>query len=171
MSDNEIQLDYAYLTQKALRSVVRDVLGITQELADTPGEHHFYIEFLTTAPGVEVSDALLGAYPERMTIVLQHKFDDLKVEAEHFEVTLHFKGVPDRLVIPFTAITNFVDPSCDYALRFEPGSSDKEEETDTAASEQAHATSEAESDTDQEKAAQPNEGGADVVSLDSFRKK
>ena len=166
MSDNDIQLDYPYLTQKALRHVVRDVLGITQELGDMPGEHHFYIEFMTTAPGVEVSDALLGAYPEKMTIVLQHKFDDLRVEEEHFEVTLHFKGVPDRLVIPFTAITNFVDPSCDYALRFEaveepPAASEPAAEEDASAKEET-----ASDDTEK-----PGDGGADVVSLDAFRKK
>jgi hypothetical protein len=162
MSDKEIELDYGFLTQKALRQVVKDVLSITAELGDMPGDHHYYIEFLIRAPGVEVSDALLGAYPEKMTIVLQHKFDDLRVEDEHFEVTLHFKGVPDRLVIPFDAITNFVDPSVDYALRFEAVPLADEDEAEEETSEQPE---------EEETAAASEETSADVVSLDSFRKK
>lgn len=173
MSDNDIQLDYAYLTQKALRSVIRDVLLITQELGDMPGEHHFYIEFNTTAPGVDVSDALLGAYPEKMTVVLQHKFDNLLVDDDHFEVTLHFKGMPDRLVIPFTAISNFVDPSCDYALRFDTEELTENEHEDADSAEKKLGTSPQadENQLDSGTSAESKEGGADVVSLDSFRKK
>ena len=162
MSDKDIELDYAFLTQKALRGVVRDVLSLTEEIGDMPGDHHFYIEFLTRAPGVEVSDALLGAYPEKMTIVLQHKFDDLRVFEDKFEVTLHFKGVPDRLIIPFEAVTNFVDPSVDYALRFETAVPERTAEEQEAAAE----------DTPPEAGDSPEaEGSADVVSLDAFRKK
>ncbi len=165
MTTNDIELDYAYLTQKALRTVVRDVLSITQELADVPGEHHFYIEFLTTAPGVDVSEDLLGAYPERMTIVLQHKFENLLVFDDHFEVTLHFKGMPDRLVVPFSALTNFVDASCDYALRFdtEVSAPTVDQVDDEAKREEGSIESVSDDPSDT--------SGADVVSLDSFRKK
>ena len=172
MTTNDVELDYAYLTQQALRHVVRDVLSVTQELGDVPGDHHFYIEFLTRAPGVNVSEGLLGAYPERMTIVLQHKFENLQVYDDHFEVTLHFKGEPDRLVVPYDALTNFVDPSCDYALRFEPAQSPADEAPEEAAEAMpdsdasAHKAGE---DTQTEEAS--SDASADVVSLDAFRKK
>ena len=173
MSTKDVELDYPYLTQQALRQVVRDVLRVTAELGDVPGEHHFYIEFLTRAQGVDVSDSLLGAYPERMTIVLQHKFEHLQVFDDHFEVTLHFKGEPDRLVVPFSAITNFVDPSCDFGLRFEPGATEGTESEDKTAEvpgESAVPESEAETAATDE-AEGSDDASADVVSLDAFRKK
>ncbi len=164
MTTNDIELDYNYLTQLALRGVIRDVLSITSELNDVPGEHHFYIEFQTRAPGVEVSKDLIATYPERMTIVLQHKFENLIVGEDHFEVTLHFQGEADRLVIPYAAITNFVDPSCDFALHFEMDDIEIEEVAEEPEEQETTASSEEEmNDTE--------DGSADVVSLDSFRKK
>lgn len=174
MSENDIELDYGYLTQKALRGVIRDVLTITRDLGDVPGEHHYYIEFLTHAPGVSISKDLTEAYPERMTIVLQHKFEDLVVEEDHFEVTLHFKGVPDHLVIPYGAITAFVDPSVEFKLRFEPltGEEDQAEDAEAEAPQKPEAQAEeAAADKDRNDDDEPPEGGADVVSLDAFRKK
>ncbi|MCI5045183.1 MAG: ClpXP protease specificity-enhancing factor SspB, partial [Aquisalinus sp.] len=126
----------------------------------------------TRAPGVSVSDGLLGAYPERMTIVLQHKFENLQVHDDHFEVTLHFKGEPDRLVVPYDALTNFVDPSCDYALRFEPADAPMGDEQ---ADEPVAEMSVDEPAEPQREETQAEEGSsdasADVVSLDAFRKK
>ena len=169
MSNNDIELDYNYLTQKALRNVMRDVLNITAELGDVPGEHHFYIEFVTNAPGVEISDELKSTYPERMTIVLQHKFENLIVGDEHFEVTLHFQGDPDRLVIPFAAVANFVDPSCDFGIQFDV------EEIEAAADAMEDDTTEEEAqpedDTPSDDSGDESAGTADVVSLDAFRKK
>ncbi|WP_306253213.1 SspB family protein [Parvularcula sp. IMCC14364] len=172
MTTNDIELDYAYLTQQALRRVVRDVLSITKELGDVPGDHHFYIEFLTRAPGVNVSDGLLGAYPERMTIVLQHKFEDLQVHEDHFEVTLHFKGEPDRLIVPYDALTNFVDPSCDYALRFEPADAAEDAPAgDEEAPAPENTSSSAKKDESASDDASTPDTSAEVVSLDAFRKK
>ena len=127
MSD-DAELDYAWLTQDALRGVVRSVLETTVALGMPPGEHHFYIEFLTTAPGVQVSDRLRAQYPERMTIVLQHQFEALEVDAEGFAVTLHFGGVADRLIVPFAAVTQFADPSASFALQFAPVMDDAADE-------------------------------------------
>ena len=116
---SDIELDYDYLTQKALRRVIVDCLKITADLGDAPGEHHFYIEFLTEAPGVIMPDHLKTDYPERMTIVLQHQFENLEVTDEHFSVSLSFKGKPADLKIPLDAITSFFDPSVEFGLRFE----------------------------------------------------
>lgn len=109
---------YDILAQDALRNVVRKVLA---EVAKTglPGEHHFYITFATHAPGVRVSSRLLSDYPEDMTIVLQHQYWDLSVSEQAFEVGLSFNGVPERLLVPFTAVKGFVDPSVQFGLQFE----------------------------------------------------
>lgn len=117
--DDDIELDYHFLTNNALKGVVRDVLALTQELGTAPGEHHFYVEFLTQAPGVSIPQRLLVDYPERMTIVLQHQFEALEVDDDHFEVTLYFKRQPARLIIPFDAVTSFADPSVQFGLRFD----------------------------------------------------
>ncbi|GGD01302.1 SspB family protein [Aquisalinus flavus] len=174
MTDTDIELDYAFLTQQALRGVIRDVLEITRDLGDVPGDHHFYIEFLTQAPGVTISPDLIKAYPERMTIVLQKKFENLVVDDDHFEVTLHFKGIPDHLVIPYAAITAFVDPSVEFKLRFEPVPFDpshtEQEELSAAELQGTSADDDGDNDDDPPGGSAPD-GGADVVSLDSFRKK
>ena len=167
--DDEIELDYGYLTQKALREVIRDVLEITANLGRCPGEHHFYIEFDTTHKGVSIAKFLEDEFPERMTIVLQHKFQSLTVEEDFFSVVLHFKGAPETLVVPFDAITGFHDPSTDYQLRFElvdvAANEAFDEETDE--NEQDH------EDDESKTSVAPKEDGesADVVSLDAFRKK
>ncbi len=107
---------YDILTQEALRGVVRKVLS---EVARTglPGEHHFFISFLTRAPGVRLSQRLLEQYPNDMTIVLQNQFWDLKVGEAGFEVGLSFDDKPEALEIPFAAIKGFFDPSVQFGLQ------------------------------------------------------
>lgn len=116
MADDHIRYDI--LTQDALRGVVRKVLA---EVARTglPGEHHFFITFATHAPGVRVSSRLLARYPEEMTIVLQHQYWDLTVTEQAFEVGLSFNGIPERLLVPFTAVKAFMDPSVQFGVQFE----------------------------------------------------
>lgn len=161
MSDSS-ELDYAWLTQNAMRGVVRDVLNLTRELGDLPGEHHFYIEFDTTMRGVVLADRLRTQYPERMTIVIQHQFDNLEVDDVKFGVTLQFKGVPERIVIPFDSITQFADPSANFVLQFQPVDDQPADE---------EASSEGPEDDPTPPDQPPRSGGADVVSLDRFRKK
>jgi uncharacterized protein len=101
---------YDLLVQEALRSVVRKVLGDAARNG-LPGDHHFYISFKTQAPGVTIPAAMRQKYPDEMTIILQHEFWDLSVNGEGFEVSLSFSRKPERLTIPFAAITGFSDPS------------------------------------------------------------
>jgi hypothetical protein len=110
---------YDLLAQEALRSVVRHVLADVAKNG-VPGEHHFYVTFDTTAPGVKMSPRLRAQYPEEMRVVLQHQFWDLSVTEEVFEVGLSFGGIPERLLVPFAAVTAFVDPSVQFALQFTP---------------------------------------------------
>lgn len=156
---------YDLLTQKALRGVVRDVLTrVAREGA--PGEHHFYISFRTTDPDVKLSSRLRERYPAEMTIVLQHQFWDLIVSDVGFEVGLSFGGVPEKLVVPFDSVTGFFDPSVQFGLKFD-NPDEIEAVEDDAEPETAEEAPVAASSAD----GAPAEGGAQVVSLDKFRKK
>lgn len=128
MSQDLIRYDLH--VQEALRGVVRRVLAdVVRD--GLPGEHHFYITFLTQHPGVRLSNRMRAEYPDEMTIVLQHQFWDLAVTEQAFEVGLSFKGVPEKLVVPFEALTGFFDRSVDFGLRFETGIEiDNEEDAD-----------------------------------------
>jgi hypothetical protein len=121
----EPTIDYERLAQEAMRGIVRTVLTQAAK-SGLPGEHHFYISFDTTATGVVLSKRLKDKYPHEMTIVLQHRFWDLSVSDDGFEVKLTFDGIPERLVVPFAAIRVFFDPSVRYGLQFEDASEEPE---------------------------------------------
>ena len=116
---NDGQFDYDDWIQESLRRVLRramETLAASQE----PGEHHLYINFRTTDPDVVVPGFLRAQYPEEMTVVLQHQFEDLDVHESGFEVTLSFSGQRHRLVVPFAAVTSFADPSVNFGLQITP---------------------------------------------------
>jgi hypothetical protein len=162
---------YDILAQEALRGVMRTVLTDAARKG-LPGEHHFKITFTTTAPGVQLSDRMRAQYPEAMTIILQHQFWDLVVDDDGFEVGLSFGGVPERLVVPFDAITAFFDPAVQFGFQFET--------IDADAAGKAPAGSSAEESRPEplpspaaakEPSTDGQGGGAEVVRLDRFRKK
>ena len=111
-------LRYDKMIEDALRGVVRQSLAQVAKSQSFPADHHFYLTFRTGRPGVVMPDYLRAQYPEDMTIVLQHQFWGLEVGAEAFEVTLSFNKTKERLRIPFTALTSFVDPSVQFGLEF-----------------------------------------------------
>ncbi|MGI9386964.1 MAG: SspB family protein [Methyloligellaceae bacterium] len=121
------QIHYEELAQEALRSVIRKVLQRV-ETGGLPGDHHFYVAFNTQADGVIISKRLKEHYPDEMTIVLQHQFWDLKAEESFFEIRLSFNNIPERLVVPYDAINVFFDPSVPYGLQF--GTSDAANDDD-----------------------------------------
>lgn len=162
---SDVEIDYEYLTQHAALGVVREVLTMTAELGQTPGEHHFYLEFSTTAPGVEMPDDLRTTYPQRMTIVLQHMFEDLDVDEDGFSVTLRFKGKPAHLVVPFDALTSFSDPSVQLGMVFNP------EVTGRGRAGEEPVPPPPPPQPPKSPAPEPLAGGGAVVSLDKFRKK
>jgi len=147
-------LRYDKMVETALRGVMREALAraATQGL---PGQHHFYINFHTDFPGLAIPDRLAEQYPKEMTIVLQHEFWDLDVTEHGFSVTLSFAGRLERLTIPFDAITAFADPAVKFALQFQPVAA--EADVPDAAS--------------PDPAEEKEEGPAEVVALDTFRKK
>lgn len=147
-------IDYGKLMHRALRSLVSGLLGqVSRE--GLPGEHHFFITFDTQASGVSIPDWMRERYPEEMTIVLQHAFDDLEVTDRQFAVTLHFQGTPERLTVPLDAVRTFVDPSVEFGLRFDATDPD-----DMPDPEPDHAP----------EPPQETEERDGVISLDAFRK-
>ncbi|WP_018699995.1 SspB family protein [Amorphus coralli] len=177
MADDLIRYDV--LVQESLRGVVRKVL---KEVAESglPGDHHFYIAFDTGAPGVRISSRLREQYPEEMTVVMQHQFWELSVTEHAFEVGLSFGGVPERLLVPFSSIKGFFDPSVQFGLQFEPHETDEAKEGSSADIAATPAPAAMQDDAPggapdhvAEEAADVDErpDGAEVVSLDAFRKK
>lgn len=163
---------YDILAQDALRGVIRKVLSEVAATGVLPGEHHFFITFLTDAPGVRLSQHLKEKYAEQMTIVIQHQFWDLKVTDSQFEIGLSFSDKPEKLVIPFNAIRGFYDPSVNFELEFDVAMSaeDYMEEDDEVSSAMQDAAEE--QDTSASDGAEgDSKQGASVVSLDAFRKK
>jgi hypothetical protein len=155
-------LRYDRMVETALRSVVREALSeVARE--GLPGEHHFYVTFRTDAPEVSVPDFLRERYPREMTIVLQHQFWDLEIEAEGFSVTLSFSEQPTRLTIPFAAITAFADPSVRFGLQFEALEGESVDD-----GEAPHPGSRAETPKEGPSAEQDDDK---VVTLEHFRKK
>jgi len=172
MNDEENLLRYDKMVETALRGVVREAI---QEVIDNfnstggmPGDHHFYITFLTDYPGVKIPDYLRERYPGEMTIVMQYQFSDLKVNAERMEVSLSFNNVPELLVVPLGAISIFADPSVNFALQFQPLGEMTDDE-DLILQEMP--------DGDDDPDGPDNNGGGaggktgEVISLDTFRKK
>jgi hypothetical protein len=171
----EDQIRYDILAQEALRGVMRKVLA---EVARTglPGNHHFFITFLTGAPGVRISSRLRERYPEQMTIVIQYQYWDLKVSETGFEVGLSFSDVPEKLEIPFSAVRGFYDPSVNFELEFDV-KAEAPAEIETKLEQQPAAPAEKKAEPIRKAEEKPalvdtSAGkGADVVSLDAFRKK
>ena len=177
---------YDALVDDALRSVVRRVL---RQVADKglPGSHHFYISFRSTDPGVQLPDYLRAKYPEEMTIVLQHQYWDLIINDEFFEVTVSFNKQQERIKVPFTALSAFVDPSVRFGLQFDrkdkAGAGEKVEAGANQAPTSLPAPEKrpslgapAEGEAKPEAAAanpdaKPEDAASKVVKLDSFRKK
>jgi uncharacterized protein len=165
---------YDLLAQAALRGVVRTVLTDTASKG-LPGDHHFKITFNTTAPGVKLSGRMRAQYPQTMTVVLQHQFWDLAVNDDAFEVGLSFGGVPERVVVPFDAITAFFDPAVQFGLQFETIEGQTTDDTGPIKDQdlQPSAARKAETSPAPEPEPVPDHepGGAEVVRLDRFRKK
>lgn len=148
-------IDYGNLMHRAMRGLIQTVL---EDVADNglPGNHHFFITFDTNAEGVEIADWLRARYPQEMTVVIQHWFENLEVTDDGFSVTLNFGNQPEPLIIPFDSVRTFVDPSVEFGLRFETHADDADDDDDD--------------DEDGDDDDPPPSHDAQIVSLDKFRK-
>ncbi len=156
MSD---QIQYATLMHDAMRGLIRRILEDVAREGKLPGDHHFFITFDTTHPDAGLADWLKDRYPNEMTVVIQHWFDNLEVTPEGFSITLNFGDSPEPLNIPFMAVRAFVDPSVEFGLRFEEDEMEEEAEIEVIP------------EVEVEDDPTPPQGDAEVVSLDAFRKK
>ena len=130
-------------------------------------------------------------YPESMTIVIQHTFWNLKTDDTGFELDLTFNDIRERLQVPFAAVQAFFDPSVKFGLQFDLEGSNEEGEVvelnalgdatklpnpsgnaDSPQDKPAKSKIVKEADSGTKDKATPREDGdAEVVSLDAFRKK
>ncbi|NRA87335.1 MAG: hypothetical protein HRU28_08065 [Rhizobiales bacterium] len=181
-------MNYEQLTQDAMRTVVKRALEHVVEHG-LPGDHHFYVSFDTNFPGVAISDSVYEQYPEEMTIVIQHQFWGLEVKDGILRIELSFNNVPEKLEIPLMAIIGFFDPHVQFGIQFEIPEEileaietmEKEEaakdETDADNIKKINMDSvedekpKAVKDTTKTDKSDEENKGAQVVSLDAFRKK
>lgn len=150
---SEDTMRYDLLAQEAMRGVIRLALERASSPGGLPGEHHFYITFVTQHPGVFVPPHLQEEYPEEMTVVIKRHYWDLEVDQEGFSVGLSFHGKPETIQVRYDAVIRFLDPEAQFVLQFPK--SEKGAEAPTPA----------------KTAAQTPDGEANVVSLDAFRKR
>lgn len=160
---SEDLLRYDLMIEAALRDVVRETVE-TVARDGLPGDHHFYITFLTKFPGVQVPDYLRKQYPDEMTIVLQYQFFGLRLEDDCIMVTLSFNNIKEDLIVPIDAITTFADPSVNFALQFQNAS-------DGSDGEDSESTEDGDKDKESGKDKEKDEKRGEVISLDKFRKK
>ena len=139
------KIDYDKLIEKALKHVVYEALKIVEQQG-LPGEHHFYITFRTDHPRTKMDTFLKEQYPHEITIVLQNQFEKLTVNNDGFSVVLNFNHIPYLLEVPFEAVTYFGDPAVRFGLSF--GAELNDEHPENASHQKA-----------------------EVISIDSFRKK
>jgi len=111
-------IGYNDIINKSMINVVVDVLKKIKKNNGLPGEHHIYITFSTNESGVVISKSLKNKFKEEMTVVLQHQFSELEIKSNHFSVTLHFDNKPERIIIPYTAMTRFFDPAVNFGIDF-----------------------------------------------------
>lgn len=153
--------DYGGMMHRAMQGLIVDVL---REIATNglPGEHHFFITFDTRDEDVEIADWLRERYPDEMTIVIQHWFDNLEITDDGFYITLNFGDSPEPLYIPFDSVRTFVDPSAEFGLRFETQSDDDEDDDEDE--------DDGDGDIEVEEADEGPRPSGEVVSLDKWRK-
>jgi len=185
---------YDILTQDAMRGVVKKIITETAK-AGLPGEHHFFVSFLTNYPNVRLSARMRERYPDEMTIVIQHQYWDLKAHENSFEIGLSFDDIPENLSIPFAAIKGFFDPSVQFGLQFDVDDEPEDHAETSQEQSEAHdaivlepealknkkkkkTKTDASADPQESDTIDPDDGttdddgvGAEVVSLDAFRKK
>ena len=163
-------IDYGSLMHNAMRSLIQQVLTDVSEHG-LPGEHHFFITFDTQHPNAKLADWLRERYPEEMTVVMQHWFDDLEVNDDGFGVSLNFGEAPEHLYIPYDAIQTFVDPSVEFGLRFEATDDDDDGDDELLHSVDDDIDAlESAPEAPMQEEAEPTPHEAEVVSLDQFRK-
>lgn len=141
---------------RAMLNVARDVMEQVSKQG-LKSNHHFYITFVTNHPGVQVPDYLKEQYPEEITIVIQHQYENLLVSRDAFSIDLFFEDQEETVKVPFSALISIEDPSESWGLDFNPDTDFSKVDVPS-------------SDVDDTPQLEKEERGT-VISLDNFRKK
>ena len=98
-----------------LYKIVRELL---EEVAKDglQGDDYYVLQFQT--PKATIPDFVRAKYPQDITIVLQHQFQDLTLTANAIEVVLTFGGVATNVVIPYETLMVFANPASGLTLTF-----------------------------------------------------
>jgi len=152
------KINYSQMMHCAMQGLMIELLENISEHG-LPGSHHFFISFDTRNNGVKIAPWIKERYPEEMTIVIQNWFENLDVRKDDFSITLNFGDNPETLIIPWNSISTFVDPSVEFGLRFEAEENSQKKEVPESPMIVIEETD------------APKQKEAEVVSLDSFRKK
>lgn len=170
-------IDYAKLIDDAMHVIVKQALEKVGKHG-LQGGHHFFISFLTQYPGVEVPKALKDQYPDEITIVIQHQFDDLEVTDKSFSVVLSFEHVKEKVSVPFKALTSFADPSVKFGLQFrhysdllEQGVEEEEEQVEESTKAKKSTASKTSKTSRKKTTKDAKKQDSNVVSMESFRNK
>lgn len=164
-------INYESLMQESMRSVMKDALRLVAKNG-LPGDHHFYVSFKTSFPGVDIPDYLKEEYPDNITIVLQYEYWDLEVNENNFYITLCFNDVHERIAVPFGAVVSFVDPSVRFGIHFTPAETEESELFSLEESQQQKKPKRKPRAAKKEVPLSPViENGSNVIALDAFRRK
>lgn len=103
-------------SRSGITLALQGALDEAARLGELPEPHALYVSFKTTTPGVSLPAYLAAQYPDKMTIILQYQYQDLSPGTSRFEVTLSFNGRPERIAIPYAAVTYVSDPAAKLCL-------------------------------------------------------
>jgi hypothetical protein len=172
----EDYIRYDQLIDNAMREVVKKALYKAYNNG-LGGDHHFLVSFFTHHEGVEISAQLKEQYPEEMTIIIQHQYEDLEVTEKKFKIVLSFDGIKERISVPYTALSSFADPGVKFGLKFNILNQDSQEIADL---EQKHSLDIKNKDQKPQKPSESQKTAKketklstqkNVIELASFRKK
>lgn len=144
-----LQVDYRRLLQESFLDVIRKALVIIGT-EGAPYESGVLIRYRTGTQGVVLTNKLRGLYPDVMTVILQHQFEELVAGDRSFSVTLSFLGETERITVPYHSILSYQDLGQSIEMTLESGSGN--DMVSTADDEEI------------------DETPAEVIKLDSFRK-
>ena len=113
-----LTINYEDIIKDSLKNAIKKVL-LDVSLKGLPGNHHFYISFITSFTGVKIAEWMIKDYPNKMTIVIQNWYENLNIDDKCFSIVLNFKNKPEKLTIPFDSIISFSDPSVNFSLQFD----------------------------------------------------
>ena len=108
-------IEYQKILDKNMLNVFKDILKNIKDNG-LSNNNHLYITFLTNHKNVELPNWLKQKYPQEMTIVVQYEYYDLKINNNNFSISLSFNDIKTNLIIDYSAIISFADPSANFGL-------------------------------------------------------